>query len=290
MSGLNEYGVLTAVALKHPRDAFLNEDAIAAQWRDLNFSAPPNFSRAVHEYERFVDLLASTAAEIVFLPPDEATTLDSIYTRDASIVAPGGVVACSMGKPQRAGEPMAQRREMGRRDWPMAGAIVSPGTLEGGDIVWLDQKTVIVGSGKRTNAEGIQQLEGLLEPYGCDVMKVQLPDVRSEHDVLHLMSFLSPVDRDLAVTYPRLMPESLRRALADRGMRFVDVPDDEYETMGSNVLAIAPRRCVMLDGNPRTRAALERAGASVAVYDGAEISLKGGGGPTCLTRPLARAV
>ena len=288
MPPLNEYGALTAVALKHPREAFRNEDAIAAQWRELNFSAPPHFSRALREYERFVELLGSTLADIVFLPSDEATTLDSIYARDASVVAPGGVIACSMGKPQRAGEPMAQQRELGRRGWPMVDAIVSPGTLEGGDLVWLDRKTVVVGSGKRTNAEGIRQLEGLLEPCGCEVVTVQLPEVRSEHDVLHLMSFLSPVDRDLAVIYPRLMPERLRRLLADRGMQFVDVPDDEYETMGANVLATAPRQCVMLDGNPATRAALERAGATVTVYTGVEISLKGGGGPTCLTRPLAR--
>ena len=82
---------------------------------------------------------------------------------------------------------------------------------------------------------------------------------------------------------------SCRQSLLDRGYRLIDVPDEEFETMGTNVLALGPRDCVMLDGNPRTRAALERAGARVQVYQGIEISLKGGGGPTCLTRPLARA-
>ena len=107
---------------------------------------------------------------------------------------------------------------------------------------------------------------------------------------MHLMSLISPVDKDLAVVYLRLLPESSRQLLLDRGYRLVDVPDEEFEKMGTNVLALGARDCVMLDGNPKTRAALESApGPRVQVYEGVEISLKGGGGPTCLTRPLARA-
>src|SRR5688500_17221600 len=107
---------------------------------------------------------------------------------------------------------------------------------------------------------------------------------------MHLMSLLSPVDHDLAVVYSRLLPVPFREWLRDRGIHFVEVPDAEFESMGANVLALAPRRAVVLTGNPRTRAALERCGVEVVEYDGSEISIKGAGGPTCLTRPLRRGV
>jgi N-dimethylarginine dimethylaminohydrolase len=156
-------------------------------------------------------------------------------------------------------------------------------------VVWIDEKTMIVGRGYRTNAEGIRQVRALL---GADieVVDVPLPHWRGPGDVMHLMSLLSPVDHDLAVVYSRLLPVPFREWLLARGFSLVEVPDEEFDTMGTNVLALSPRQCVMLAGNPRTRAALERAGCEVLEYRGDEISLKGAGGPTCLTRPLARSV
>jgi N-dimethylarginine dimethylaminohydrolase len=289
MIGLNEYGRLTSVLVKHARDAFVSQDAIQAQWKDLKFSAPPDLSKAIDEYDRFLDIIAASGATMRYLPPNQSTTLDSIYTRDASVVAPGGVIFCRMGKSQRAREPKAQRDEMNRQGCPIAGSIETPGTLEGGDVIWLDARTVVVGRGARTNGDGVRQLKALLRDGVDGIIESSLPDYPGQHDVMHLMSLVSPVDKDLLVVYLRLLPEALRRTLEERGYRFVEVPDDEFETMGTNVLALAPRECVMLNGNPKTRAGLERAGATVHVYDGVEISLKGGGGPTCLTRPLSRA-
>jgi N-dimethylarginine dimethylaminohydrolase len=170
---------------------------------------------------------------------------------------------------------------------PVCGRIESPGRIEGGDVIWLDARTFVVGRGYRTNAEGIRQLRTILG-RNVDVVEVPLPHWRGQQDVMHLMSLISPVDHDLAVVYSPLLPVPFREWLLDRGIRFVEVPDDEFETMGTNVLALAPGRCLMLRGNPRTRAALERAGADVAEYAGTEISVKGAGGPTCLTRPLER--
>jgi N-dimethylarginine dimethylaminohydrolase len=285
---LSEHGRLATVAVKHARDAFISEAAIATQWKALNFSAPPDFSRALAEYDRFLEIIASSRCEIVSLPQGHGLTLDSIYTRDASVVSTGGVVLASMGKPSRSGEPAAQGEGLWREGWPIAGSIAPPGRLEGGDLVWLDQRTVAVGVGARTNDEGIRQLKGMLEGSFDELIVVPLPDYPGQHDVMHLMSLISPVDSDLAVIYPRLLPEAFRLTLLERGYRFVEVPDAEYETMGTNVLALGPRECVMVSGNPQTRAALDKAGAHVQVYDGEEISLKGGGGPTCLTRPLAR--
>jgi len=287
---VNETGTLTHVVLKHPLDAFVDAATIAAQWEDLNFVAPPNLECAVAEYERFVAAIRSAGATVSFLPSDANTTLDSIYVRDASIVSPRGMILCRMGKQQREQEPAAQRAAFAAMTptIPVIGEITEPGRLEGGDIVWLDSHTVVVGRGYRTNDAGIDQLRALLGP-SIEIVIVPLPHWRGENDVMHLMSLISPVDRDLAVVYSRLLPVPFREYLLRREIGVVEVPDEEFNSMGTNVLAIAPRQCVMLAGNPRTRAALEGAGASVLEYEGNEISVKGAGGPTCLTRPIARA-
>ena len=285
---LSETGRLMAVVAKHARDAFVSQAVIDAQWRSLNFTAPPDFARAVDEYDAFLAIIKSVGAEVSLLPRNDQLNLDSIYTRDASVICADGVVLCSMGKPQRRAEPAVQEQELRRCDWPIAGRVTTPGLLEGGDLIWLDSATLAVGQGLRTNAEGIRQLKAVVAE-SVDVHVVPLPDWRGPQDVMHLMSLVSPVDVDLAVVHSRLLPSSFRRVLLDRGCRLVDVPDEEFDSMGTNVLALAPRVCVVVKGNPRTRAALEQAGATVHEYDGQEISLKGGGGPTCLTRPLARS-
>ena len=288
-SSLTEVGRLTRVLLKHPREAFVSDEMIAAQWRPLAFTAPPSLARASDEYDAFVDILRTAGATLDFFPASGATNLDSVYVRDASIVCSRGVVLCRMGKPLRRGEPEAQKSAYRQLGIPIVGEITEPGCVEGGDVVWLDDRTIAVARGYRTNAEGIRQLRALLGESIDELIVVALPHWRGPGDVLHLMSLVSPVDRDLAVVYSPLLPVPFRESLLDRGYTLVEVADDEFESMGTNVLALAPRECVMLAGNPKTRAALERAGARVVEYVGTEISVKGAGGPTCLTRPLARA-
>jgi N-dimethylarginine dimethylaminohydrolase len=286
---LSEAGHLARVLVKHPRDAFVSSDQAARQWRELNFTAAPELARAAGEFDAFSDILRRGGATVEFLPADPHTTLDSIYVRDAAIVAPGGMVLCRMGKARRGHEPDAQRRwlQSTADAPPIAGAIVAPGTLEGGDVLWLDDRTLAVGRGYRTNAEGIQQLRALVAPE-VEVREVPLPHWRGEQDVLHLMSLISPVDHGKALVYSPLLPVPFREWLLDRGFLLVETDPGEFDSMATNVLALAPGRCLMLDGNPRTRAALERAGVEVVVYRGDEISVKGAGGPTCLTRPLSR--
>jgi N-dimethylarginine dimethylaminohydrolase len=286
-AALSEVGRLGLVLVKHATDAFVDEATTAAQWRDLGFTGRPDPARAAGEYQRFLEVLRSSGAELRFLPKHAATTLDSVYARDASVVCERGIVLCAMGKPQRSGEPAAQEETLRALGLPIIGRIEPPGRLEGGDVVWLDPRTLVVGRGYRTNAEGIRQLAGFAGPH-VEVIEVPLPHWRGESDVMHLMSLVSPVDHDLAVVYSPLLPVPFRTRLLERGMRFVEVPHEEFDTMGCNVLALAPRQCLMLAGNPHTRAALERAGAEVVEYEGNEISVKGAGGPTCLTRPITR--
>jgi N-dimethylarginine dimethylaminohydrolase len=242
----------------------------------------------VEQHDAFIALLRDAGATVHELVPGPGTTLDAIYARDASLACPDGVVLCAMGKAARAAEPASQARALERAGVPILGHIEPPGCVEGGDVVWLGPRTLAVGIGYRSNVEGAAQLRRLLGASIDELIEVPLPHWRGPGDVLHLMSLLSPVDRHLAVVYSPLMTVTFRQRLAALGIAFVEVAEDEFGSMGVNVLALAPRHCVMLAGNPGTRRALEQAGAAVVEYDGSEISVKGCGGPTCLTRPLVR--
>lgn len=284
----SEVGAVTSLFLKHAKDAYVSEEAIDRQWQKLYYLARPDLARAVEEYDRFVDLLGGFDIEIHFVPRHESTGLDSIYVRDASIVCDKGAILCNMGKAERCAEPAAVEAAFHAEGIPIHGAITEPGTAEGGDVVWIDERTVAVGRGYRTNDEGIRQLGELLSRCVEELIVVPLPHWRGPGDVFHLMSILSPIDYDLALVYSPLMPVPFREALLSRGIELIEVPDREFVTMGCNVLAVAPRKCIMLAGNPQTRARLERAGVEVHEFEGQEISLKGAGGPTCLTRPILR--
>lgn len=284
-SALDEYGPLRRVALRHPREAYAGP--AAADWRELNHAAPPDSARAAADFDRFAAILARAGAAVDYLPGGPGLGLDSIYVRDAAVLAPGGVILCNMGKAARAAEPAATGAALRALGLPVAGAIAGAGRLEGGDVVWFDARTCAVGRGHRTNAEGIAQLAALLGP-DVRVIAVPLPHHTGPGDVFHLMSIISPLDADLALVHSPLMPVPFRDWLLARGMTLVEVAPAELDTLGCNVLALGPRRCLMAEGNPRTRARLEAAGCEVVTYDGAEISLKGAGGPTCLTRPLVR--
>ncbi len=288
MTAFNEYGPLTRVALRHARYAFQNAEKVARQWRALGYPAAPDFDLALAQYDVFVELLKDHGAAIEFLPGDDHLTLDSIYVRDATLVSPGGLITCAMGKRDRIEEPVTARAHFLAQNCSFAGSIGDGGLIEGGDLVWFDERSCAVAWGYRTSAEGIDQLARILGP-DVDVQIVPLPHFKGPDDVFHLMSIISPLDADLALVFSPLMPVPFRTWLLEQGIELVEVPEDEFETMGCNVLATAPRRCIMLEGNPETCRRLEAAGCEVELYDGSEISLKGAGGPTCLTRPLERA-
>ena len=286
----SETGAIQNLILKHARDAFRSQAAVDEQWQGLNYCGCPDFARAEAEYERFAARLRDSGITLHYLPADAATGMDSLYTRDAAVVSDRGIVLCNMGKAARRSEPEAQEKLYRSLGLQICGKICGEGTLEGGDVVWLDERTIAVGRGYRTNDEGIRQLRELLSDCIDELVVVPLPHWRGPSDVFHLMSMISPLDRDLALVYSPLLPVPFREKLVERGIRLVEVAEDEFDSMGGNVLALSPRRCLMLSGNPLTRGRLEAVGVEVLEYSGPEISAKGCGGPTCLTRPLLRTV
>jgi dimethylargininase len=257
-----------------------------AAWRAYSWRSEPDPVALQEEHEAFRALLADAGAEVVVGQTGGTSNPDAIYAYDPALVADAGAVLLMPGKEGRRGEPDDMSIDFMEAGVPLAGRLRYPASADGGDTVWLDERTLLVGRGYRTNAAGIEALRELLSDV--DVIAFDLPHYHGAGEVLHLMSFLSPLDVDLAVVYLPLMPVRLIELLQERGIGFVEVPDDEFETMGPNVLALAPRVALALEGNDETRRRMEAAGVDVRVYKGEEISRKGDGGPTCLTRPLLR--
>ena len=276
------------VLIKSPENAYKNQVNIDSQYQDLNYFGKPDFVRSLEDYESFRSILKKSGVEIHDLPADDITSLDSIYTHDPCLISNSGVVLCSMGKILRKKEPEMISKYFKSLNIPIIGKISAPGKLEGGDIVWIDNRTVAVGVGYRSNLEGIAQLKEILSDDVDEIIPVHLPHWTGPSDCLHLMSNISPINRDLFLVYSKLLPVSFREYLLDRGIKLLEVPDDEYESMGCNVLAIAPKKVIMIEGNDVTKNLLEKEGVDVSTYPGLEISYKGAGGPTCLTRPFLR--
>ncbi|MED3563172.1 dimethylarginine dimethylaminohydrolase family protein [Bacillus xiapuensis] len=280
---------LDHVIVKHPKDAFLNQEHLSKEWKKFNYIEEPDFIKAQHEYEKFLSILNQHVEEIDFLPAFESVGLDSLYAHDPVKFTKKGAIILKSGKKLRQPEAVAYKQFLQEKAIPIIGELTGDAVCDGGDIVWLDDRTLLVGRGYRTNDEAIRQLKEITKDLVDELIVVQLPHDLGEDECLHLMSFISLVDKDLAVVYSRLMPVFLRQMLIERGIQLVEVPDDEYLRLGCNVLALAPRVCMIVSENPSTKQQLLDAGATVYEYEGNEISYLGTGGPTCLTCPVVRS-
>jgi len=270
---------LRRVLVRRPATA---GDFAAASWRR------PDPGLLMAQHEAFCELLTGLGCEV-----EVAVALDGLvdatYIRDPGLVTQRGGVVFQMAKPARSDEPGHLGAALEAAGVPVVARLDGAARADGGDFVWLDPQTLIIGRSYRTNAAGVAQMRTIMAAEGVTVLSVDLPHDLGPGHVLHLMSFLSPVAEDLAVLFPPLAPVALMETLADRGVTVIAVDAGEYAAMACNVLAVRPRQVIMLEGNPATRRALERHGCEVHCYDGSDISLKGDGGPTCLTQPLLRA-
>jgi dimethylargininase len=249
------------------------------------FLHPVDLDLARRQHDAFVDTLASLGPTVHLLE-DETDDPDLVYTFDPMLVIDRGAVPLRPGKANRAGEPAILESWMADAGIPTAGRIVAPGTIEGGDTLWLRPDLFCIGRTLRTNSEGARQLGDIV---GGDVRVFDVPYWRGPTELIHLMSVISPVADDLAVVYLPLLPVGLWELLGELGIRLVEVPDEEFPTLGCNVLAVRPGVVILAEGNPRTSAALAAAGCEVHTYPATEIGINGSGGPTCMTRPVLRA-
>jgi dimethylargininase len=274
---------LRRVLMRRPDETFAVEDP--GLW---HYTARPNLAIAQQEHDALVATLRRAGAEVIEHAAAQPGRADAIFVFDPALVTDHGAVILSMGKDLRRGEEQALAQRFAELDIPILATLHGDARAEGGDLLWLDHDTLAVGLGFRTNAEGLRQLRAALDPIGVTVVPVDLPYYTGPEACLHLLSLISLVDHDLAVIYPPLLAVPFYQELLRRNIRLIVVPEAEFATMGTNVLALAPGECLMLAGNPITQALLEAAGCEVLTYTGNEISLKAEGGPTCLTRPLLR--
>jgi dimethylargininase len=273
-------GPLRRVVVRAP-----SSESVAA-WQAFGWHSEPDADRIAEEHEAFRAILEDAGAEVVLAQTPVPLCPDSIYVFDPALMTPHGAVLLRPGKDGRRVEVDAIAADFVEAGVPILGKLEAPATVEGGDTIWLDERTLLVGIGYRTNEAGVDALRALLPEV--DVHAFDLPHLHGAGEVLHLMSLLSPLDRDLAVAYLPYMPVRLVQLLEQRGVELVQVPDEEFWTMGPNVLALGPRVALAIEGNDETRRRMEAAEVDVRVYSGDELSRKGDGGPTCLTRPIWR--
>ena len=274
---------LKTVLVKRPEEAFAVADPVV--W---HYTARPDLAIAWQEHDALTSLLRQAGAEVMYHDEPQPGRADAIFAFDPAIVTDKGAIILSMGKPQRQGEEAVMARHFKSLGVPIHYTLHGDARAEGGDLLWLDHDTLAVGQGFRTNAEGLRQLREALAAIGASALPVELPYYMGPKACLHLLSLLSIVDDRLAVVYPPLIAVPFWQELKRRDFRLIEVSEEEFATMGTNVLALAPGKCLMLEGNPITQKMLERAGCEVVTYRGNEISLKAEGGPTCLTRPVWR--
>ncbi|MFM9108649.1 MAG: dimethylarginine dimethylaminohydrolase family protein [Chloroflexota bacterium] len=260
----------------------------AGEAADFGYPREIDHALTVRQHAAFSALLAGAGVDVIEQGPDQTGLLDGIFAYDPSFMTDAGAILLRLGKDLRL--PEVPNHEATYRDLgiPVIGRIEAPGTVDGGDCLWLDEQTLAIGRGYRTNDAGIDQMRRILAPHGVSVFRSELPHWHGAGECLHLMSFISPVAPDLAVVYLPLMGVPLVQELRRRGIGFIEVPDEEFDTHGCNVLALAPRNVLVCDGSPVTRGRLEAAGCEVLMYEGSEISHNRAGGPTCLTRPILR--
>jgi N-dimethylarginine dimethylaminohydrolase len=274
---------LRRVLVRRPDEAFGAADP--ARW---HYTSRPDLAEARREHDALVELLREAGAEVIEHAEPQPDRADAIFVFDPALMTDRGAILLRMGKALRRGEEEALGRRLREIGVPLLPSLAGEATAEGGDLLWLDRRTLAAGQGFRTNAEGLRQLRAILGPLGVQVVPVELPYFGGPDACLHLLSLISLVDHDLAVVYSPLLAVPFWRLLRDRGFRLIEVPEEEFPTQAPNVLALAPRKVLMLEGNPVTRGRLEAAGCEVLTYRGREISLKAEGGPTCLTRPVWR--
>ena len=274
---------LKKVLVKRPDEHFAVKDY--KKWHYLN---TPNLEEARREHDAFIAILKEAGAEVLHHPEAQPDHADSIFTYDPAIVTEEGAIILRMGKQLRKGEEAPMKRRLEQLNIPIHYTITGEATVEGGDLLWLNEGNLAVGQGFRTNTEGLQQIREAMKPLCVEVTPVELPYFGGPEACLHLMSLISFVKSDLAVVYLPLLPVPFWRHLRELGVTMLSVPEAEFKTMGTNVLALSPGKALISEGNPITERLLREAGCDVMTYRGTEISLKTEGGPTCLTRPILR--
>lgn len=290
---MNAYGSqamsssLARVLMRRPGKSLIA--ANAAEW---HYGPTFDGARAVEQYAKFAALVEKSGAIVMWMDDPGDGLADSMFTHDPSLMTDQGAIILRMGKPLRTPEAALHEAAYKASGIPILGRIEAPGTVEGGDCVWVDSKTLAIGRGVRSNQAGIEQMQAILAPLGVTVLGFDLPLWQGEEACLHLMSVISPLADDLALVHAPLLPAAFYMLLKERGIRMIVAPAEEFTAsngLNLNVLPTSPKKVIMVDGFPLTKAAMEAEGCEVETFEADALCIACEGGPTCLTRPVLRA-
>lgn len=274
---------LKRVVVKRPDQHFAVNDP--EKW---HYTSKPNLHQAQKDHDIFTSILKQHGAEVIYHDEDQPERADAIFVYDPVFVTPFGSIILQVGKELRRGEEEPLGRKLESVGVPILGKLTGDARAEGGDMFWLDEETLVIGIGFRTNAEGVKQIQDILKPFGVNVLSTELPYGDGPIACLHLMSLISLIDDDLAVVYPKMMGTAFWQELEHRKFKFIKVSDKEFASQATNVLTLSPRKVILPENNPETKKNLEAEGCQVFTYPCAELTFKAEGGPTCLTRPVLR--
>lgn len=247
--------------------------------------------KAILQYNEFATLIEQSGAEIVWIEDNGDGLSDSMFTRDASLITKAGAIPLRMGKKLRTPEPSLHKETFEKMGIPILGELSGDAMIEGGDTIWLNENTLLVGVGFRSNIQGVQQLNDILNPLDIQVIGFDMPYWAGTEACLHLMSVISPLSETKYLVHPPLIPARLWSLLNESGIELVIAPADEFEAsfgLNLNVLPTSPDQCIMIDGFPKTKKVMEDNGVTVMVFNGDALCMACEGGPTCLTNPILR--
>ncbi|MCC2864822.1 MAG: arginine deiminase family protein [Clostridiales Family XIII bacterium] len=281
-------GKIESILIKKPEQAFISQENLNKTWEEFKYFGCPDYETVLKEYAVFEKYIKENVENVYYLPQDDRTGLDSIYTHDPLKITKKGAIYFPMGKALRSKEYLATKAYLESIGVPTLGEIKAPGKMEGGDVLWIDEKTVAIGRGYRTNDEGIRQFKELTKDLVDEYIIVPMPHGEGEDACLHLMSIISFVDTDKAVVYSKFMPVFFREYLLEKGFMLIEADDDEYDYLGTNLLALEPGKVILIKGCSKIEKKLKDLGLTVMTYEGKELSYRGTGGPTCLTCPITR--
>ncbi|WP_435235849.1 dimethylarginine dimethylaminohydrolase family protein [Psychromonas sp. PT13] len=277
---------MSHVLMRRPGKSLLEADP--AVWHYNHFF---NAEQAIKEYDEFAKLIEATGAEITWIEDQGDGLSDAMFTRDSSLITKAGAIPLRMGKLLRADEPQLHAQIYQKIGIPILGELTGSAMIEGGDTIWLNENTLIVGLGFRSNEEGIRQLNALLNPHGITVLGFDMPYWSGKEACLHLMSVISPLTETKYLVHPPLIPARLWTLMQNENIELVVAPADEFEAsfgLNLNVLPTSPDNCIMIDGFPKTKNVMEDNGVNVTVFNGDALCMACEGGPTCLTNPIYR--
>lgn len=275
---------LKRVVVKRPDQHFAVDGP--EKW---HYTAKPNLEQAQRDHDTFTNILKQHDIEVIYHDEEQVGRADAIFVYDPVFVTPFGSMILQVGKELRRGEEEPLGKKLESIGVPILGKLTGSARAEGGDMFWLDEETLAIGIGFRTNQEGVNQIKDMLEPKGIKVLTTELPYGDGPVACLHLMSLISLVDEDMAVVYPKMMGTAFWQELEIRNFKFIAVSDQEFMTQATNVLTLSPKVVIMPERNPETKLKLEQQGCTVHTYPSDEITFKAEGGPTCLTRPVLRS-